>query len=323
VGFEGEILPDPSLTVVIPVFNEEENLPEVFSRILPVLDGLSHSAGILFVDDGSTDQSAALIKEKVTEDQRIQLIQLSRNFGHQAALAAGIDFAGGDALILMDGDLQDKPEAIPAFIEAWQAGADVAYAIRTSRQESGLKACCFTAFYRLLRLVSGIQQPPDAGIFGLIDRKVVDEIKGMKEHNRYFPGLRAYAGFEQVGVEVDRDARFDGSPRVGLKGLVKLAFDALFSFSFVPLRIISVVGVIVAFGSFLYILRISYEKYIAHTAISGWPSILGAVLFIGGLQLVMLGIVGEYVGRIYEETKQRKLYIVKNTVNLPAGMKES
>lgn len=316
-------MPNPSLTVVIPVFNEEQNLPELFSRLLPVLDGLSYSVGMLFVDDGSSDQSADLIKKKLAEDPRIQLIQLSRNFGHQAALAAGVDFAVGDALILMDADLQDKPEAIPSFLEAWEAGANVVYAIRTSRQESGIKAWCFTGFYRLLRVVSGIHQPPDAGIFGLVDRKVVNEIKGMKEHNRYFPGLRAYAGFEQVGVEVDRDARFDGSPRVGLKGLVKLAFDALFSFSFVPLRIISAVGVLVAFGSFLYILRISYEKYISHTAISGWPSILGAVLFIGGLQLVMLGIVGEYVGRIYEETKQRKLYIVKNTVNVPVAMDES
>ena len=306
---------EQALSIVIPIYNEEGILPELLQRLLPVIDGIPSSFEIVFVDDGSSDTSTAIIEASAADDPRIKLVQLSRNFGHQSALSAGIDLASGDALILMDGDLQDRPEAIPKFMEAWKDGADVAYAVRTSRQESWLKSLCFSSFYRLLKVVSGIQQPPDAGIFGLIDRKVITELQKMKEHNRYFPGLRAYAGFNQVGVEVDRDARFEGEARVGLKGLIKLAFDALFSFSVMPLRIISAVGAVVALMAFLYLLVIAYSKFIANNAISGWPSLLGAILFLGGLQLVMLGIVGEYVGRIYEETKQRQLYIVKNKVN--------
>ncbi len=304
-----------NITVVVPLFNEEGSISELWNRLLAVLESVKCGWNIVFVDDGSRDHTREAVEAICQKDQRVKLIALSRNFGHQGALSAGIDHAGGDAVILMDGDLQDKPEAIPQFIEAWQSGAEVAYAVRSSRQEPFLKRILFDLFYRMLAGMSGIKQPLNAGIFGLIDRRVLDVIRDMGEHNRYFPGLRAYAGFKQVGVKVDRDARFAGKPRVGLKGLIKLAFDAIFSFSLVPIRLATMTGVLVAMGSFLYLLFVLYHKLITGQAIPGWTSILGAVLFIGGLQLIMLGIVGEYIGRIYEETKKRPQYVVSEKIN--------
>jgi glycosyltransferase involved in cell wall biosynthesis len=298
------------LSVVIPVFNEEKTIPELWARLDKVLSSSGMTAEVIFVDDGSSDRSADLLKQICAQDPRAKLIRLSRNFGHQPALTAGIDHASGDAIVVMDGDLQDRPEAIPDFVREWNAGAQVVYAVRTSRQENALMRVAFKAFYRLAARMSGIRLPPDAGIFGLLDRNVVNVLKSMPEHNRYFPGLRAYAGFKQAGIPVDRDARFAGSSQVRLGGLIRLALDAIFAFSYVPIRIATFVGLLVATGAFLFLLVIAFKKFISHAAILGWASTLGAVLLIGGFQLVMLGIVGEYIGRIYEEIKRRPYYVI-------------
>lgn len=297
------------VTIVIPLYNESDTLPELWSRLSVLhVDGIRFN--YCFVNDGSQDTTQQLLEELAGRQDHVSWISLSRNFGHSSALSAGIDRARGDALVLMDGDLQDKPEVIPQFIESWNEGADVVYAIRSSRKENIFCRFLFKSFYKLLAQVSGIQQPLDAGIFGLLDRRVADVIRSMPERNRYLPGLRAYAGFRQKGVCVDRDARFAGKPRVTFRGLVRLALDAVFAFSYVPIRIVTAFGLFTAMGSFVYILVIVYKKYVSGEAILGWPSTLGALLFLGGLKLVMLGVLGEYIARIYEEVKQRPYYIV-------------
>lgn len=307
--------PRKKLCVVIPTYNEAETIDELWSRLAAVLARIDLDSEVLFVDDGSSDRSADLILDICRRDRRAKLLRLSRNFGHQAALTAGIDHARSDVVVLMDGDLQDRPEAILDFVREWQAGSDIVYAVRASRQEALPRRVLFRLFYWLLGRLSGIAQPGQAGIFSLVDRRALDVIRQMPEHYRYFPGLRAYVGFRQSGVEVDRDARFAGEPRVGLRGLVKLAFDAIFSFSYVPIRLITLVGVIVASGAFLFVLFVAYHKFVTYRAVPTWSSILSAVLILGGLQLIMLGILGEYVGRTYEETKRRPSYVVFDKTN--------
>lgn len=303
------------IMVVIPLYNERAIVDELWQRLTAVLSSCDYTWSVLFVDDGSTDGTAQWLKEKSTQDTRMRILRLSRNFGHQGALSAGIDFAEGHAVIFMDGDLQDRPECIPDFIAEWEKGSNVVYAVRRTRTEHWIKRFFFKAFYKLLGMLSGIRQPLDAGIFGLLDRDALNVIRSMSEHNRYFPGLRAYAGFAQKGVPVDRDVRFAGNPRVGWRGLFKLAFDAIFSFSYIPLRLATVLGLVTAAGAFVYLAVVMYHRFITHEAILGWASTLGAVLLIGGLQLVMLGIVGEYIGRIYDESKRRPQYVIADKIN--------
>lgn len=304
------------IMVIIPVYNERVILEELWRRLSETLSNTSYDWRVLFVDDGSTDGTTDWLKEMAKSESRIRVLVLSRNFGHQGALTAGLDHAEGDAVILMDGDLQDRPEAVPEFLAAWEKGSQVVYAVRKTRAESVAMRILFNLFYACLRFLSGIRQPLNAGIFGLLDRRVLDVIRSMPEHNRYFPGLRAFAGFKQTGVPVDRDPRFAGRPRVGFRGLFKLAFDAIFSFSYIPLRLATVFGLCVALGAFVYLAIVFYHRFITHEAIQGWASILGAVLLLGGLQLVMMGIVGEYIGRIYEESKKRPQYIVERQYNI-------
>jgi dolichol-phosphate mannosyltransferase len=280
-----------------------------------MLGGVDLEAEVIFVDDGSSDGSAALVKGLCLEDPRVRQLRLSRNFGHQSALTAGIDHASGEAVVLMDADLQDRPEALPAFIAAWREGAEVVYALRVRRKEGPLQRTAFRAFYVLLSRLSGIPQPQDAGIFCLLDRQVVDVLKGMPEHNRYFPGLRAYAGFRQRGIEVERDPRFSGRPRVGVLGLAKLALDGIVSFSYVPIRLVTAMGFLIALAAFSVMCDVLYKKLVSHEAILGWASTLTAILFLGGTQLITLGLVGEYIGRIYEEVKKRPYYIVRERQN--------
>lgn len=305
-------MPAKTLSVVIPLYNEENSIRELWQRLAAVIDSIGIEAEVIFIDDGSRDRTGAEIHEICGHDPRVKLITLSRNFGHAAALSAGIDHAQNQLVVLMDGDLQDKPESIPAFIAEWEKGFEVVYAIRTTRKENLILRGAFKSFYRLLNRMSGIKQPLDAGIFCLIDRKVVDVIKSMSERNRYFPGLRAYAGFNQTGVPVERDARYAGKSRVRPIGLIKLALDGLIAFSYIPLRMVTAAGVIVSFSAFAYMIRVLYKKLVSHEAIIGWASTLTAILFLGGMQLLTLGIVGEYIGRIYEEVKKRPYYIIKS-----------
>lgn len=299
-----------TLQIVIPLYNEIHILPELWERLSSACRQITLSWSAIFVDDGSTDGTAEALDRLADSFPNIGVLHLSRNFGHQAALTAGVDQADADAVILMDGDLQDTPETLPRFVAEWRAGAEVVYAIRTKRQEGFLSSLAFKLFYRILKVLSGISQPADAGIFSLLDRRVLEVVRSMPEHNRYFPGLRAFAGFRQVGLPVERGARFAGEPRVGFRGLFKLAGDAIFSFSYVPLRIVTCFGVFMAFASLVYLLWVLFEKFVTHTAISGWASTLGATLLLGSIHIVMLGVVGEYIARIYEETKHRPLYVI-------------
>jgi dolichol-phosphate mannosyltransferase len=301
-------------SVVIPIFNEEETIPELWKYLDRVIQQMENSFEVIFVDDGSSDNSLNLLKHLSSEHSCVKVLQLSRNFGHQCALAAGIDHASGDAVVLMDGDLQDTPDTIPRFIDVWQQGYDVVYAVRKKRKENAVKRFCFWLFYRLIQGTSGIKLPVDAGIFSLMDRKVADVLRSMPERNRYITGLRAYAGFHQIGIPVERGPRYSGEPRVTFFKLVRLAIDGMVSFSTVPLRLITYIGILFSLTAFaLGLIGIGY-KFLGQEFLS-WPFGLTTTFFIGGIQLIFLGIIGEYISRIYDEVKQRPYYVVRDAIN--------
>jgi polyisoprenyl-phosphate glycosyltransferase len=301
-------------TVVIPIFNEAETLLELWSQLRQVLEKLDGSNEVIFVNDGSTDSSLQILIDLGFQYPEIKTINLSRNFGHQCALSAGIDHADGRSVILMDGDLQDSPRAIFDFVQKWREGYEVVYAVRRKRKESSLKRLGFVSFYRILNSLSTLQLPLDAGIFSLIDRKVVLVLRNMPEHNKYITGLRAYAGFKQIGVSVERGPHYQGEPKVTPAKLVKLALDGIFSFSTVPLRIATLFGFACAGSSFLLGLIGMYFKFILGREFLSWTYGLTTTFFIGGIQLICLGIIGEYVGRIYEEVKRRPYYVVDKKI---------
>lgn len=295
---------------VIPILNEEETIPELWHRLKSIVQRLDGAVEIIFVDDGSSDRSLELLIELNRHFPELKILSLSRNFGHQCALSAGIDHAEGKAVILMDGDLQDAPEAVLDFAAAWRQGYDVVYAVRKKRKESFLKRFAFKTFYRIQSAVSGIDLPLDAGIFSLMDRKVVLALRNMPERNKYLSGLRVYAGFKQIGVPVERNPRFAGEPRVKLVKLFKLAFDGIFSFSSLPLRLATWLGLFFSLASFLIGTLGLFFKFVLGQKLLGWDYGLTTIFFIGGIQLLCLGIVGEYIGRIYEEVKQRPYYVI-------------
>jgi len=304
----------PMYSIIIPVYNEEKTLPELHRRLGAALQPLGRDIEIILVDDGSRDRSFELMKEARNHDSRIKIVSLSRNFGHQVAISAGIDLARGDAVILMDGDLQDPPELIGTMIQRWREGYQVVYTIKRTRRENRLKRFAFHSFYRLLHAVSTIEIPMEAGNFSLLDRKVVEVLRAMPERNRYISGLRAWAGFKQIGLEYDRGARFAGRPQMSFRRLTELALDGIFSFSKAPLRAAIYVGVfsaLIAFFGGLYVLS---EKLFTDKAILGWASTIVSVTFLGGLVLMTLGIIGEYIGRIYDEVKHRPLYVIRESL---------
>jgi polyisoprenyl-phosphate glycosyltransferase len=305
---------EPEISVVIPILNEQANLPQLFSRLTASLAACTPSYELVFVDDGSRDGSLDLIRKFQSTDRRVRAISFSRNFGHQAALTAGMEHARGRAVILMDGDLQDPPEVLPELIARWYEGFETVYTVKARRRERWSRRLLFWSFYRLIRLVSDIELPLDAGIFSLLDRRVVDALRSMPERNRYLSGLRAWSGFRQTAVSFDRGARPDGASRQGSGRLTNLALDAIFSFSHVPLRLVSVSGVVVSIVSFLGAMTIVAIKVFTDRAIPGWASIMVTVAFLGGVQLVTVGIVGEYVGRIYDEVKQRPMFFVREVL---------
>jgi len=303
-------------SVVIPIFNEERILPALHERLLAALASLDEPFEVILVDDGSVDASFDLMMGIHAKDSRFKVLRLSRNFGHQIAISAGLDHAKGNAVILMDGDLQDPPELLPILVKHWKEGYGVVYTVKKSRKEGLLKRAAFKGFYRMLRRVSVIDIPTDAGNFSLLDRRVVDVIRSMPERNRYISGMRAWAGFKQKPVYYDRDARFAGSPQMSLARLFKLAFDGIFSFSDLPLRLAVFLGLMTGFLAFLAALVVFYEKLFTDKAIPGWASTNIAVLFVGGMILLTLGIIGEYISRIYEEVKHRPLYVVRDKAGL-------
>ena len=307
----------PTISVILPVYNERETLPELKARLTPILDvQVGGSFEVLFVDDGSRDGSDLIIDGFHDRDPRFKAIHFSRNFGHQAALQAGLDAASGDAVALMDADLQDPPELLGQFIERWRQGYDVVYAVRKKRKEAFWKRSAYAVFYRTMKAISEIDVPLDAGDFCLMDRRVVDTLVSLRERNRYLRGLRSWVGFKQIGVEYERDARHAGDPKYTLRKLVGLALSGYIGFSSAPLRLATWLGLASAMTGFLVALWAIYTKLAGIYSPRGWASTIAIIMFIGGAQLLMLGVIGEYLSRVYDEVRRRPLYIVRSRAGL-------
>lgn len=299
------------LSIAIPIYNEETVLPELYRRLKSVIDripGGPHE--ILFVDDGSQDGTREMLGALTQSDERIKTILLSRNFGHQAALSAALDHVSGDAVVMMDGDLQDTPETIFRFVESYQMGFDVVYAVREKRKESWWKRACYACFYRVIRKLSELDLPEDSGDFALISRRVVDRITAMPERHRYLRGLRHWVGYRQTGIRVERDARHSGESKYSFSKLFGLAFDGIFSFSVKPLRAAIVCGGVAIFASTLFVAYSVFAHLFLSRSPSGFTALVSIASMLGGLQLMFLGLIGEYVGRIYEQVKLRPIYVV-------------
>jgi dolichol-phosphate mannosyltransferase len=306
---------DPRLTVAIPIYNEESGIAELLARVTAVLDKLPGGPHeIVFADDGSRDRSFELLNQAAARDPRIVVVSLSRNFGHQAALSAALDYATGDVVVPMDGDLQDSPEVIPRFLEKYREGYDVVYAIRTRRKEGWLLRSSYYLFYRLMSYLANIEVPLNSGDFCLMSRRVVDELKNTPERHRYLRGLRTWVGFRQTGIEVERAARFQGESKYTLRKLLKLAFDGIFAFSVAPLRAATLAGVAATSLASLFAVYSLFVKLSGADPPPGFTAAILTTIFLSGVQLLFLGVIGEYLGRIYEEIKRRPHYIVRRAV---------
>jgi glycosyltransferase involved in cell wall biosynthesis len=309
----------PLLSVVVPVKNEEGGILAFVERVSPILDGIAADSGweILFVDDGSTDATLAAIVAAHQRDPRVRALSLSRNFGKEAALSAGLDHARGNAVIPMDVDMQDPPEVLPDMVAKWREGHEMVFGVRRCRDRDGwAKRVTAGLYYRAHNMVSQDKIPENAGDFRLMDRKVVDVIRAMPERNRFMKGLFAWAGFKQASVEYDRVERETGTTKFNYWKLWTLALDGITSASTVPLRIWSYVGALVALFALAYATFLAVSTMIFGNPVPGYASIMVSVLFLGGVQLISLGVLGEYVGRILTETKQRPLYVVRDTVGI-------
>ena len=305
------------LSITIPVLNEEQVLPELLRRVGAVLDtipGGPHE--VVLVDDGSTDRTRAMLVEACAADPRVHAILLSRNFGHQAAITAGLDHVTGDLIVAMDGDLQDMPEDIPRFIAAQAEGYDVVYAVRTLRKEGLLLRACYFVFYRLMTRFSRVKVPPDAGDFALITRRVLTAMQSAPERNRYLRGLRAWAGFRQRAFPVERAERAGGHSKYSYRSLIKLALDGLFAFSTMPIRAAMLLGAGAVAAAILYTLWAVFERIFRPNspAPPGFTATIVIVTFLSGMNLFFMGVIGEYVGRVYEEVKARPMYVVERVV---------
>lgn len=301
-------IPAPEICLIFPCYNEEVVLPELL-RTLRSLD-LGIPMRFLFIDDGSTDGTLALLQSTCHNDSRMAYLSFSRNFGHQVAVSAGLKYAQGDIIAVLDADLQDPPELLRKFIAKWRDGYDVVYGIRTNRKEPWYLRVCYSSFYHLLSRTSNIHIPRDAGDFALMDRKIVDVINSLPEHNRFVRGLRGWVGFKQVGIKYARPARYAGKPSYNIKRLTRLALDGLLSFSSAPLRLSAWLGAGAAFLGFCYLVYALGVFLSGKDLPEGWTSTVVLILFLGGMQLMVLGILGEYLGRIFEEVKGRPHYIM-------------
>lgn len=299
------------LSIAIPIYNEETVLPELYRRLKSVIDQLPGGPHeIVFVDDGSTDGTRETLAALTQTDQRIKTVLLSRNFGHQAALSAALDHVTGDAVVMMDGDLQDTPETITRFVESFQMGFDVVYAVRAKRKEAWWKRACYASFYRVIRKLSELDLPEGSGDFALISRRVVDRITAMPERHRYLRGLRHWVGYRQTGILVERDARHSGVSKYSFSKLFGLAFDGIFSFSVKPLRAAIVCGGLAIAASTMFVAYAIFAHLFLSRSPDGFTALVSIVSMLAGLQLLFLGLIGEYVGRIYEQVKLRPMYVV-------------
>lgn len=306
------------IDVVIPIYNEEENLPDLHRRLKRVCENLNDLTWqVIYVNDGSSDRSLEIMLDQRREDLRFSIVELSRNFGHQAAISAGLTCSDGDAIIVMDGDLQDPPELIPKLISCWRQGANVVRAQRQSRKESGIRRLGFDLFHRMFNLITDFPVPPNAGIFGLLDRQAADELKRLPEQSRFFPGLRSWVGLRQEVVYYDREERGGGKPKQSLSRLIRYALDAVFSFSYKPLRIMTGAGACISATGFILAAFFVVKRLLGiEIAETGFTTLVTLVLFLGGVQLIAIGLVGEYLARIYDEVKRRPLFIIKDTHGL-------
>lgn len=315
------------ISLVIPIYNEEETLPLLRDRLVGAAPSWKEDWEVILVDDGSSDRSLALMEEIAAFDEHFRVIKLSRNFGHQAAITAGIRHAEGDAVIILDGDLQDPPEELHRFLAKWREGYDVVYAVRRQRKEGPLKRLAYATFYRVLSWMADIQIPLDSGDFCLMDRKVVDAmVHELPENVRFVRGLRAYVGFRQIGVEYERHARAAGEAKYTFRGLMKLAVSGLVGFSFLPLRLATYLGFLVAIPSFLLgIFFVAHRvfgfavfgRYATETP--GLASLAVGMFFLSGVMLIIMGILGEYIGLIYLEVKRRPSFIVEREISRRKG----
>jgi polyisoprenyl-phosphate glycosyltransferase len=307
----------PDYSIVVPVYDEQEALPELYERLRWLLERLDGDAEVILVDDGSRDDSYRLMLDLSRGDPRFKLLQLSRNFGHQVAITAGLDFAAGRAVIVMDADLQDPPETVLAMAERWREGFDVVYGVRRERRgETRFKRITAALFYRLLQRVADVEIPADAGDFRLLDRKALDAYLSMREHDRYVRGMVSWVGFNQIGVAYNRDERRTGRTKYPFRKMLKFATDGIVSFSNAPLRLALGLGFVVSLSSFVYGFVAILLKVTGAFTVPGWTSIIFVTSFLGGVQLMVLGVIGEYVGRTYIEAKGRPLYIVNRSAGL-------
>jgi dolichol-phosphate mannosyltransferase len=314
----------PEISVVVPLFNEAENLAELHRRLSATLPRLGGGYELVLVDDGSHDATASMLRSLQQGDPHVTALFLSRNFGHQAALSAGLDHARGRAVILMDGDLQDPPEVLDQFVAQWRAGHDVVYAVRTQRKEGLLKRAGYALFYRLLRAISDLDIPLDSGDFCLMDRQVVEALRRLPERQRFVRGLRTFVGFRQTGLRYERAARSAGQPKYTFRALVRLAVDGLVSFSGSPLTVVTYLGLTSAALALALTVWVVVDALSNQETPRGWASTIIVVLFMSAVQLLSLGVIGEYIRRIFLETKGRPSYIVREVLSSapPARAKE-
>ena len=301
----------PQLSVVIPLFEELETLPELYRRLKATLPSLAADYEVIFVDDGSRDGTARFLREIASRDSHLTVIELSRNFGHQVAICAGLDESRGATVAVMDGDLQDPPEVLPLFLDKLREGYDVVYAIREKRKESWLQRASYALFYRLLKRIASIDIPLDAGDFCVMKRRMVDMLAAMPERNRFLRGIRSWVGMDQVGLAYERHARFAGKPKYTFARLIYLALDGLVSFSYLPLRAITTMGLGISMISIGLAAFYTIKRITIGLNPPGFATVTVALFFLSGVQLITIGVIGEYVGRIFEEVKQRPLYLVR------------
>jgi dolichol-phosphate mannosyltransferase len=302
----------PVFSIVAPIYNEAKTIPEFYRRVRDTMDSLGESWELVMVDDGSTDGSTELIRDLARQDSRVRAVIFARNFGHEVAVTAGLDYARGQAVVMMDSDLQDPPEVIPDLVARWREGYEVVYAVRTEREgESWFKLFTATLFYRIIARITDIHIPMDVGNFRLLDRKVVNVLNQMRERHRFMRGMSVWVGFRQVGVPYRRAARFAGETKYPFRKMFRLAMTAITGFSFFPLQLATYLGFIAAGLSILAIPVVAVMRLAGSQAFFGQATTLIAVLFLGGVQLISLGILGEYIGRLYDEVRGRPLYIVR------------
>lgn len=313
---------NPRYSFVIPVYNEEESLNELNIRLKDLMDNLDGDSEVILIDDGSTDESYSLMDKINQNDNRFKIIQFSRNFGHQFAITAGIDFSRGDAVIIMDADLQDDPDVCKSLIQEWKNGYEVVYAVRKKRVDEGIfKRVTAFLFYRFLRKLSRVDIPIDTGDFRLVDRKVIEIFKTLREHGRYVRGIFSWIGFKQKGIYYVRKSRYSGKTKFSFSKMFNFGISGIFSFSHAPLRIFLKFGIIISAMSFLCGISAIVLKILGLNLIPGWASIIVSIFFMGGVQLIIFGVIGEYIGYVYDEVKNRPLYIIRNTSGISQDKK--